>query len=470
MIPILLAITLSILFILVFSSSTSPLSYYYNGDTVSPSITIARGWYYDFVPYKDLFAQDAPWMYWICKIGVSLAHGNKTGIAIIQVINLFLFLLSIYFISLTISNNKYFHCFTLLAITALLKINYTDGIYPQEFLLPTYGWLIYFFLTRDSHIQIKSFFIGICLGITCVTIPQAIILYLPFVFMFLFSILKRKKYQSFFISLILLILSSTLIILPFIIYFKQQNCFSEMIQYIFHTDKNMNFIGERTSYFYKKFFIYRFPTISLLFTSLLCLFKKKYFNAITYACASILQIYVFYQLFLTEHYSMFLVSNSIVLIIEIYEFLPNVQTTWKQVLIPLLCSLLPIYYLITSYYPLMSSRIYSYQNIYHNEGWEGLLDNIDSEDFDSLVFYGTPSLNNAYLNSNEMPVYKYFYEQDDLIQDNEDLKEDILNTFNTLQAKWIITNKVSPLIQDILDAHYALVEKTGMYYIYLLRQ
>ena len=61
--PVTLAFGLSIAFILLFSHSISPLSWYYNGTDSCINVTIARGWYFDIIPYKDLFAENGPWIY-----------------------------------------------------------------------------------------------------------------------------------------------------------------------------------------------------------------------------------------------------------------------------------------------------------------------------------------------------------------------------------------------------------------------
>lgn len=465
--PVLFAFVLALGFILVFSSSTSPLSYYYNGDSSSPAITVARGWYYDFIPYKDLFSSEGPWMYFLGKVGITLAHGNKTGIAIIQIMNLFLFLLSIYMMTTLTTNNKFYSCVVLVIVCCILKCNYPDGFYPEEFLLPIYGFSLYCFLTRNKHTVIKSFFFGLFIGITIMCAYQYTLIFITITILYLLSLLLNKEWKKFLLSIACIVLGILLIITPFYLYFKNNNCLDEFIYDVFQYNKDIYYTNERYSYVYKKLVLLRYPALFLLVISVIGLFKKKYLESISFLILCFIEIYVFYSLKIESQYSMFIVGNTVLLTNALFELLPLKELETN--IFCLICATIPIYFLFTFIYPIYTSRIYSYQNIYHNEGWEGLLDNIDSVDFDSIVFYGTPSLNNAYLNSNEMPVYKYFYEQDDLIENNETLKEDILDTYNTLKAKWIITNKPSSQIKDILDEHYALVEKTGMYYIYLLR-
>lgn len=464
--PVLFAFILALGFILVFSSSTSPLSYYYNADSTSPAITIARGWYYDFIPYKDLFSQEGPWMYFLGKVGITLAHGNKTGIAIIQIINLFLFLLSIYMITTLTTTNKFYSGVVLVIVCCLLKCNYTDGFYPEEFLLPIYSFSLYSYLTRKKHTLFKSFFLGLSIGVCIMCAYQYTIIFITIAILYLLSLLLNKDWKKVLLSILCITLGIVLVIIPFYLYFKNQNCLEEFIYDVFKYNKDIYYTGERYSYVFKKILLLRYPVLFLLVVSLIGLFKKKYVESISFLLLCFVEIYAFYSLNIETQYSMFIVGNAVLLTNTLFELLPFKEKETN--IFCLICVTVPIYFLFTFIYPLCTSRIYSYQATYHNEGWEGLLDQIDSEDYDSLMFYGTSTMNNSYLLSNQMPLYKYFYDQENISENDEVIKEDIYNTFKNGNAKWIVANQRTDLIQDILDTKYRLVEKDGMYSIYLL--
>lgn len=468
LIPILLSLFLAIGFILVFSSSTSPLSYYYNGDSVSPTITISKGWYYGFIPYKDLFGTEGPFLYFLGKVGFTLSHGDKTGICIIQIINMFVFLLSIYLITKLVTHNKFYICFVLVLVCCLLKMNYTDGFYAEEFLLPLYSLSLYCFLTNNKCPLLKSFFLGISLGVVCMCAHQYMIIFIGIVVMYLISLFMNKQWKQFILSILLILFGIVLIIVPFIFYFYKNDCLSEFIYDAFQYKKDIYFTQERSSYIYTKLVSLRYPTLFLFIVSIISLFKKKYYEAISYLFIGCIEIYVFYQMNFENCYSMFIVGNVVLLTNAIYEIIPFHNKQKEMNILSLIFITIPIYFLFTFIYPVQTNRIYSYQNVYHNEGWEGLLDHIDSEDFDSLMFYGSSTMNNAYILSNQMPYYKYFYNQDSICEDDAFIQEDLINTFQNSDVKWIITNHSTDTIQNILDTRYRLIEKDGMYSIYLL--
>lgn len=90
---------LSMLYVLLFSYSTSPLfPYYYGGDSAQ-FLTIGKAWYLGKVPYIDLFDHKGPFIFWIDMLGFWLANGQKYGVAFIQCFFLFFSLIAFYKIS-----------------------------------------------------------------------------------------------------------------------------------------------------------------------------------------------------------------------------------------------------------------------------------------------------------------------------------------------------------------------------------
>lgn len=469
--PFILALGLSVGFILLFSHTSSPSSWYYNGKDSTIALTAARGWHFHLIPYKDLYVTDGPWGYWIASIGIGMAYGNKGGAIIAQILNLFLFLLSVYYIARLKTKNLFYHCAVLFLTVIFLAQAYPDGMYEEEFLLPWIGWSYYTFLhyvyNRKYHF-IHSIVFGTSLGICILSSLKGInALCIPLI---VYSILLFKNsHRSFFQHLLLFLSGCALITLPFFFYFYKQGCFNDFIHAVYVYDDTDRITTLLSSYYYQKMFFIRFTAISLFFTSILHFFNKEKIEGITWLITGILELIYFLQINLVSVYSLYCVGNIVLLsnaILETFHLVNHKQITS---VVSAFTSLICILYFAFTKYANVISYSYNY-TIYHNQGWEGLMEQIPSEDYDSIVFYGNSGLENAYALTNAMPCYKYFYTQDVLAANDETVKEAIIDTFQNGDAKWILTNHSIDTIKDILDERYTLIQKTNTYNLYQLTE
>ncbi len=462
-----LILGISVGFILLFSYSTSPLSWYYNGDDASIPVTIARGWYFNIIPYKDLFTTNGPWMYWLGKIGIGFAHGNKGGLIIPQIINLFFFFLSVYFISQLTTKNKIYSCLVIALTILSVKINYPDGMYTEEFLLPWIGWTYYFVFSyfKDHSWNIfKSLFIGISIGVTALCEVTGLIAFIPILFLYLYFLYQRQ-WKMFFFSLATLVLGIFIIVIPFLLYFHQQACLNELIYDVFQYKVDTLYESTKTPYYYKILFQYRFSIFAPLFASIFSLLKKNWKLSIIYIFISIIECLYFFQMNFATHLSMFCAINIVLLCNSIYVLFPFKKHQKTTMILCLTMTFVAFYRLYLNDLPKSLNIISSY-SIYNNEGWEGLVDMIPSEDYDKVVIYGNKTLNNTYLLTNAMPCYKYFYQQDEIAESDPNLEDKIKATFSTKKAKWILTDRHTDVIQELLDSDYTLVGQNGIYNMY----
>lgn len=469
--PWILCIGLTVGFILLFSHTTSPSSWYYNGKSSTIAVTIARGWHFGIVPYKDLYGTDGPWGYFLGSIGVGLAYGNKSGCIIPQLINMFLFLLSVYYISRLVSKNIFYNCTTLFLTVIFLSQSYPDGMYEEEFLLPWIGWTYYlvfsYIRNRNKHHFIFSFFYGLSIGVSILSSLKGLnALCIPIIITWIL-LLKDKQYQSFIQNIFAFIIGCACIVLPFFIYFYKQGCFSDFIHAVYVYDDRERITTVLSSYYYKKMFFIRFTAISLFFTSILSFIDHHITEAILCLLTGILELIYFLRINLVDVYSLYCVINIVLLsnsVIEVFTLDKHIKI---NTVVSSITSIICILYFAFTKYSSVISYSYNY-TIYHNQGWEGLVENIPSEDYDSVVFYGNSAMQNAYALTNAMPCYKYFYDQDAMANKDETIKEDIIDTFKNGTAKWILTNHSISTIEEILDERYTLVEKTNTYNLYQL--
>lgn len=465
--PLTIILGLAVGFILLFSHSTSPLSWYYDGTDASIPVTISRGWYYKIIPYKDLFTSNGPWMYWLGSIGIGFVHGNKSGIIIPQIINMFFFLLSVYCLTQLTTKNKVYACMVQFVTIVFLKINYPDGMYTEEFLLPWIGWSYYFvfsYFKNHKWNPFKSLFFGISLGVTVMCNMNGIIAFIPILFVY-FYFIYQKQWKLLFKNLILLCIGMITIIVPFILYFYHQGCLNEFIYDVFQYQEDSFYTGTKTTYYYKILFFYRFPIFASFFASIFYCFKKRYIYGLIMIVLCIEECLFFFQMDFSTYLSMFTVINIVFLCNSIFLLLPLKNHPKTTMILCITISFISLYQMYLKDFPQAISIVESY-GIYHNEGWEGLVDNIPSEDYDKIVIYGGKNITNAYLLTNAMPCYKYFCLQDKVANNDENIKEKIIDTFSTNQAKWILTDSNTETIQDILDSDYVLYDQTSIYSLY----
>jgi len=131
----------SILFLLVFSSSTSPLFNTYGGDSAI-FILLGKLFLDGRIPYSDFFDHKGPVLIFLEAIGISLSSDERIGIFILQTLNLFLTQIFIYktarFFLSTINSLA-------IVLLSLLLFSFTiqGGNLTEEFSLPFNLWALY---------------------------------------------------------------------------------------------------------------------------------------------------------------------------------------------------------------------------------------------------------------------------------------------------------------------------------------
>lgn len=127
-------LTVSVIFMLLFSLWTSPVYKHWYGCDASFFTLTGRGMLNGMIPYRDFYDLKGPYFFFIQALGQLICYG-RTGIFIVQVISLFLSLVLIYRTGrLFISHKKS------LGIAAFFLWPYISmlwgGNIPEEFILP----------------------------------------------------------------------------------------------------------------------------------------------------------------------------------------------------------------------------------------------------------------------------------------------------------------------------------------------
>ena len=90
--------TISALFVLIMSFSTSPLYPYYFGGDSAQFQTVGKGWSMGMIPYKNMFDHKGPIIFFVDMLGFLLI-GTSSGIMLLQIVFMFFTLFSLFLLS-----------------------------------------------------------------------------------------------------------------------------------------------------------------------------------------------------------------------------------------------------------------------------------------------------------------------------------------------------------------------------------
>lgn len=90
--------TIAITYIFFLSCSTSVLYPYYYGSDSAQFQTIGKAWAMGKIPYRDMFDHKGSYIFFVNMLGYKLT-GNSSGVMLLQMCNMFVFLIGVYKIS-----------------------------------------------------------------------------------------------------------------------------------------------------------------------------------------------------------------------------------------------------------------------------------------------------------------------------------------------------------------------------------
>ena len=134
--------------VLFFSATTSPLYPNYKGWNSATYQVIGKGWLQGYIPYKDLYDQKGPIIFFVNMLGFLIA-GNRYGVLAIQAVSAFISILFIYRI-LRRSFNETVSVVLSCALIFVFSCNYEFGNLCEEYANPFLiislylisGWII----------------------------------------------------------------------------------------------------------------------------------------------------------------------------------------------------------------------------------------------------------------------------------------------------------------------------------------
>lgn len=224
---------IAILFLAVYSVSTSPLYGYPHSLDSSVYQTIGCYWAQGMLPYVDLWDHKGPLIYFINTIGYCLT-GNKFGVLFIQILSLFFTLVVIWkFLNNRFSINRTW-CYLILFIVAYSSCYGSNSV--EEYIMPflvlsfclQYRWIIQSSESDNNHPWLWAALYGFVLAFSLYTRLTNALGIMAGTGYIAVTLVLRKQWTCFFLNVIGFVGGFLLLALPFAIYFYLHGALYEM--------------------------------------------------------------------------------------------------------------------------------------------------------------------------------------------------------------------------------------------------
>jgi hypothetical protein len=448
---------IAFLFLLISSTSTSPLYPVYNGDGALYLLMgklILNG----KILYKDIFDHKGPVLFFIQAAGQLIGSG-KTGIFILQIINLSSVLFIIRKICLYFIQPAQI-IFIFLSIFFLLYMTIGDGNKSEEFCLllifiPLLFAFRFCFSDYAKHPAIYSFIYGICFAITAfIRINNAAVTVAVIIATSIY-IVSEKQYKNLFLNILFFLSGFLIICLPIFIYFYFKNALDDMIYATFL--HNLKYASKDT-YKIKLIVLLSFIITFFGIINTLVYKRKNKKDSILQTIIILGSIFTFISTnFGTKYFLYYHILDIPILTLGILLYIHNSnkklsdKTKKRFIILIIIAGIIPMTY-------------YSFNrtiDLYKTYFFDHSLLNyptypIPSEDKNNALGYNVNS--RWYLEQNIIPSYKYFTLQEWFAKTDPQILIDFNEHITQKPPKWLMVRSDSytsnPTLNALLKERY----------------
>ena len=465
---------LAVIFVLLFSTTTSPV--YYKPFSVDSAAfqLIGKYWNEGYLPYVDLWDLKGPAIFWINAVGYWMT-GSALGVFIIQVFFLTGFLLVAYKMLMMEYSSKWASILTIVILIAGV-FSYSDGNTVEEYALPflmgsfycLYRWGQYVSIEKTVvyHKPVWAFVYGVTFAFCLLTRVTNAVGMCFGVLVVLFYLICYGAWHNIFKNALAFILGCMLLIIPFAVYFASKGALYDLwygtILYSIKYYENSSFNFFSLPW---KSMIYM-VTIWISYVLLFLIGIIKVFFLKRQKIAGLLWLSVSIGTFLWIFTSNGFVHYNIIgipyICIAMCE-LVHIKKRQSKGVVRFLNAI-----------AVMSVLLFCVQSVYisqktfrlllkievnvNNKAYEEILENVPKKEWDSLVAYNVSP--EFYLYNGIRPCYKYFGFQDWEVRLNSEFRKLLREPFLSCEAKWIVVENYALCISDILRQHYELVYRS----------
>lgn len=452
-------IVISIIFLFLFSPYTTPLNPYFGYDD-NIFMIMGQGINKGYIPYKDLFDHKGPMLYFIYAIADLIMHG-KMGLFILQLVNLYIINHCIYRIAL-LYNCTIKKAYIVLSVFMIFFIGTIgEGAMNEEFSLSFLFISFYLCLKDIRSVDIKTqptllhtFIYGISFAIVFLIRANNAALICGIILGYTILLLKEKQYILLLKNVMAFISGVLIISIPLVIYFIKENAFDDFIfcsytyNYIYAVD------GMQNARHYIVKIIWILPTILFFLTTIKYLQLKECFiiipcliislfsvslgNAYLHYYTLLLPLIVFFisKLIISINYKRFFIFSAIC-------FIPYTYTSAKNI-----------------------GKILYFDILRTRDGYCTELEyiyNIIPKEYKDRTMpieltYRDYALYSKY---NMTPLSRFFFFQNQFMEDIEDASQELLNNSKNAIPEYILTANINNInsiaIRQNINEKYVLI-------------
>lgn len=475
----------AVIFVTVFSTSTSPL---FNPPISTDSAVfqlIGKYWADGFLPYKDFWDHKGPIIYFVNFLGYNFS-GNQFGVYIIQIISLFISILMAHFYlshKYTIRQSLLLCFFILLSLSS----NYADGNKTTEYLLPLllvsflfqYSWLENVIMNRQyEHRFLYSFVYGCTCAFAFLTRLSDIVGLICGVFYVYVLLMIKGKWRNLLGNCCFVLLGFIVVSLPFILYFYSKGILGEMwygtIVFNLSYAQRMSNTGLSSEIGLWHLAIRHFNYINaylLLCIGIWGLFiskTRKYISLFFCIIAIPTIIYFFKTAYAAAGYGQIAFPYLVLILLEVKALKnPRERNVVRKFLICLFLSFVFIKGM-HNVYKVVNQMCSNKPNV-ECETFQQAVSLIPENEKDSFLAYNCHA--DTYLLYDIKPHGRFFTNQDWQISFNPNLRLKIQDSLIKTQPLWILVKPEQSFnlpigIMSILEKEYELRSVLGNYYLY----
>ena len=449
---------LAIVFILIFSTSTSPLYINYEDDSAI-FITVGKMLVNGKVLYTDIFDHKGPVFFFIEYLGQIISYG-KNGILILQILSL---IVTNYFLDklIQLKFSKKISLITIICGIPILSSFFEEGNLTEEFSLPFISIGLYigfkWYNTRqyDKKIYCYAFFLGVLFTIIAFIRLNNAIALTGLVLGLLIVLLNDKKYLEIIKCAEFFLFGLVIVSIIVLVYFIIHNNVYEMLYATFI----YNFIYNASD------FIFSNCVAGLFFVFLLLIIniRNKNINVLIWIIA-ILSVTMGFIGRGFKHYYMI---NYPLILILLSMFIDNIKKYEKM---ERMFIILVLFFILCSHFLISIVRIGGYFRNYellNNNKIQVLTNRIPVNERDSFLVYNADIGGVIYSETDIFPAYKYAFLQTFLFDTDSDIYDEMYNYVKGKNIKWFITQKINENneIDDYIINNYQLIDTTKCYII-----
>lgn len=469
---------ISFMFVMIYSFSTSPLYPRYWGSDSAQFQTIGKAWGLGKLPYVDTFDHKGPLIFLVNMVGYKFF--GRSGVMLCQVFFFFFTLLGIYKFTEFMQTKQYIKWIGMaITIISIIRV-YSNGNMSEEYCIPflmfsAYGQYDYFKHMNRVHSVWWGFFYGISVSIALMTRATNAIPVLCGIFVIICILLKNKQYYNILCNAVFFLLGSGVILGPFAIYFAMNGAFNDFmfgtITYnIIYTRSMHSWMENADIYMVFSYIRFFFPAIVCFPAAIFALYNKNWYLTGFYLLVGLIENIFFCKGAFYPHYVMIAIPNVIMVIVETTQALQGNKGKIKNLIRKslIVVSIIGLSIIIMNNTLKIKKKIYNYATL--QEEYNALMNVVPQKDLDKMMVYGGGTLKDFYLRYDIIPCYKYFVLQDAHGERSSYVRDDIHSEFLKLDAEWIMTDRHTEIINDILEQYYEKVKEDGIYALYRLKE